>query len=46
MEKIISANGPHKETYTAKMILYKNMKATVHLPGGDTDFFEIVAGDP
>ena len=25
-------------------MLYKNMKAMVHLPDGDTDFFNIVAG--
>ena len=26
------------------MMVYKNMKAMVHLPDGDTDFFNIVTG--
>ena len=26
------------------MMLYKNMKVKVHSPGGDTDYFDIVAG--
>ena len=25
-------------------MIYKNTKATVHSPDGDTDFFDIVAG--
>ena len=29
---------------TAIMILYKNIKAIVRSPDGDTDFFDIVAG--
>ena len=33
----------HNETITAIMMLYKIMKATVHSPVGDTDFFDIVA---
>ena len=33
-----------KGTITTKTMLYKNMKATVHSPDGDTNFFNIVAG--
>ena len=33
-----------KETVTAIMILYKNMKVKVHSPDEDTDFFDIVVG--
>ena len=33
-----------KKTVTAIMILYKNTKAIVSLPDGDTNFFNIAAG--
>ena len=44
MEKILLASGLQKETVTAIMLLYKNTKAIVRSPDGDTDFFDIVAG--
>ena len=40
---MLLAYGLFKETTTAKMMLYKNTKAMVHLSYGDTDF-DIVAG--
>ena len=43
MEQILLAYGlPHK-IVSVIMMLYKNMKATVHSPDGDTDFFKILA---
>ena len=36
--------GLPKETVTAMMMLYKNMKAIVHSLDGDANFFDIVAG--
>ena len=42
MEQILLAYDLPKETATAIMMLYKNMKALVCLPDGDTDFFNIV----
>ena len=44
MEQILLANGLPKETVTAIMMLYKNMKVKVRSPDGDTDYFDIVAG--
>ena len=44
MAQILLVYGLPKETVTAIMILYKNMKVKVHPPDGDTDYFEIVAG--
>ena len=44
MELILLAYGLPKETDTAIMMLYNNMKVKVHSPDGDTDFFDIVAG--
>ena len=44
MEQILLAYGLPKETITAIMILYKNTKTKVCSPGGDRDFFDIVAG--
>lgn len=44
MEKILLAYGIPKETVAAIMILYKNTKALVRSPDGDTEFFEILAG--
>ena len=43
MEQILQAYGLPKETVTAIMMLYRNMKAKVCSPDGLTDFFNIVA---
>ena len=39
MKQILLAYGPHKEIVTAIKMLYKNAKAMVRSPGGDTDLF-------
>ena len=44
MEQILIAYGMPKETIAAIMILYRNTKVKVRSPGGDTDYFDIVAG--
>ena len=44
MENILTAYGIPEETIKAIMMLYKNTKAKVRSPDGDTDFFEILAG--
>ena len=44
MEQILLAYGLPKETMTAIMMLFKNMKVKVHSLDGDTDYFDIVAG--
>ena len=44
MEQILLAYGLPKETVAAIMMLYKNTKVKVRFPGGDTDYFDIVAG--
>ena len=44
MEQILLSYGLPKETIIAIMMFYKNMKAMVHLPDRDTDFFDIIAG--
>ena len=44
MEQIQLAYGLPRETVTAIMMLYKNMKAMVLSPDGDRDFFDFVAG--
>ncbi len=44
MEQIALAYGLPKETVTSIMMLYKNAKAIVCSPDGDTNFFDIVAG--
>ena len=44
MEQILQAYGLPKETVTAIMMFYKNMKIKVCSPDGDTDSFDI-AGD-
>ena len=44
MEQILLVNGLSKETVTAIMILYKNMKVKVRSADGDRDFFDVVAG--
>ena len=43
MEQILLAHGLPKETVTAIMMLYKNMKVKVRLLDGDTDFYDIAA---
>ena len=44
MAQILLAYGQPKETIPAIMILYKNTKAEVCSPDGDTECFDIVAG--
>ena len=44
IEQIRLAHCLLKETVTAIMMLYTNMKAIVCSPDDDTDFFNIVAG--
>ena len=44
MEQIILEYGLPEETIAAIMILYRNTKAKVCSPEGDTDYFDIVAG--
>ena len=44
IEQILLAYGLSKETVTAIMILYKNMKVKVCSLDGGKDFFDIVAG--
>ena len=44
MEQILLAYGLPKEIVPAVMMLYKNMKVMIRSPGGDTNFFDIVAG--
>ena len=44
MEQILLAYILPSETIAAIMMLYKNTKAKVGTPDGDTDFYEIVAG--
>ena len=44
MEQILLAYGLSKETVTAIMMFYKNMKVKVRSPDGDTNLFDIVAG--
>ena len=43
MEQILLVYGLPKETITATMMLYSNMKVKVHSSDGDTDF-DITAG--
>ena len=44
MEQILLAYGLPKETIAAIMMLYKNRKVSFRSLGGDTDYFDIVAG--
>ena len=44
MEQILLAYNLSKETVSAKMTPYKNTKAMVRSPHGDSNFFNIVAG--
>ena len=43
MEQILLEFGFPKETVTAIIMFYKNLKVKVCSPDGDTDFFDIVA---
>ena len=38
MKQTLQAYGVSKETITATIILYKNTKAMIHSPDGNTDF--------
>ena len=44
LENILHAYGIPQETISAIMMLYKNTKAKVRSPDGDTDFFDVLAG--
>ena len=44
MEQISIAYSLPKETVIAIMMFYKNMKAMVHSPDGNTEFFNFLAG--
>ena len=44
IKQILQAYNLPKETLIAIMVLYKNAKALVRLPDGDTDFFNIFTG--
>ena len=44
MEQIQLAYGLTKETITAIMMLYKNMKAIVRSLNGDADFHDLITG--
>ena len=44
MEQILLAFGPSKETITAVIMLYKDIKAMVHSLNNNADFFDIVTG--
>ena len=44
MEEILLANTFPKDTVTAIITIYKNMKAKIHSSDGDTKLFNIVAG--
>ena len=44
MEQIQLAYVLPKESVAAIMMLYRNAKVKVRSPGGDTDYFDIVAG--
>ena len=43
MEQILPAYGLFKETVIVMVMLYKNTKAMVRSPDGDTEVFDIVA---
>ena len=44
MEQILLTYGFPKETIIAIIVLYKTLKAIIHSPDGETDFFDIVTG--
>ena len=45
MEQILQAYGIPKETVEAITILYRKTKVKVRSPDGDTEYFDIVAGE-
>ena len=45
MKQILQVHGLSKETLTSLMVLYKNMKAMIHLSDSENDIFDIFAGD-
>ena len=45
MQQILLAYGLPKETIPAIMMLYRNIKVKIHSQDGDTDYFDIVAGE-
>ena len=45
MKQILPAYGQPKETLTAIMMFYRNIKVRVRSPDRDTDYFDFVAGD-
>ena len=45
MNQILLAYDLAKETVAVIMMLYKSTKEKVHSPDGDTDYFDIVAGE-
>ena len=45
MEQILLAYGVPKETVTAIIVFYRNTKVKVRSPDGDTEYFNIVAGE-
>ena len=44
MEQILEAYGIPNETIKAIMTMYKNTRAFVRSPDGDTELFDIIAG--
>ena len=44
MEQILLSHSLPKETVSAIMMLYRNMKVKIRSLDGDTDYFDIVAG--
>ena len=45
MKEILLAYGIPEETVNAIMMLYRNTRSMVRSPDGDTDFFDIIAGE-
>ena len=45
MEQFLQAYGLPKETVAAITILYRNTKVKIRSPDGDTEYFDIVAGE-
>ena len=44
MEQLLLTYGLPKKSVSAKVMVYKNMKALVCSPDGNTDFFDIAVG--
>ena len=44
MKQILLAYSLPEQMFTATIMLYKNTKAMVRSPDGDTDFLDIVSG--